>query len=168
MSWVPIIGIIASLIGVGLLAITSLIGAGLSFYFYWKSRTSSYREILYSNQLEGYRELAEVMEKIIFLVFTVKGKKELGEYLIGRQSDFRSKIIKWLNILPQVVNEEFAKFYILVLDESKKLEEGNFPDENALMDASQKVYDIAQKYFGIEPLSQETRDLIMRSDSRTS
>lgn len=98
MSWVPIIGAFVSLIGAGLLATVSLIGAGLSFYFYWKSRTTSYRELIYSRQFEGYSEISELINKILTYLVVYEYAYESSKKILSKEK------IKNQNILDKATN----------------------------------------------------------------
>ena len=120
MTWIPILGAIITLIGAGLLAVVGLIGAGLSFYFYWKTRTTPYKEILYSKQLDGYLELSDIIEQIlIHLEFKVQNPLEIGKELEDYRETLKkfkktyiSKLTKWSIILPKTLGNSYMKFII--------------------------------------------------------
>jgi len=135
--------------------------AGLSIYLMWKSRISSYRDILYTKQLEGYMEIAKAMDKITFTLFAVKEKKK-KQYLFDRKMDFNEIFYKWRHILPAQLVSQFVNFSIQVVNASKNMDEGSDLHLDSLVDIVKKISVTAQEYFGIEPLSLETKDLIMK------
>lgn len=154
----------------------------LALYFMWKSRTTPYKEILYSKQLEGYLKLVESMETIISVILDrmlslTKDEKDERFYfnplelpkeysiddfmkdiekfkskLNSCKSDYADIFVKWSIILPKELRDSFKEFIKTI----------NIKDLNPekIFDARKKVFKIAYHKLGIEPLSKEIRNMI--------
>ena len=135
--------------------------AGLSLYFMWKSRTSAYRETLYSKQLEGYLMLTESIIKIALSERSV-------ETLTTSIREFGENLVKWMYVLPPSLAIAFEKFYSTARNELRKMEKGTSFGEEALRDAFSEVSKAVNLCFGVSSLTQETSDLIAKISSKTN
>jgi hypothetical protein len=166
----------SSLVGLG-----GLLVAAWSLYLSYKSRTSPYREMLYSRQLEGYKEL---IDKVVD-VFDAAGAflAEHGwrlddatrlEFAKGVDAQVNSLYLeqqRHVVFMPKRVIDEISRFLnvLLALSASKE-KAAKYPREivyaddhgKVLQEAFEKVIEAARAGLGTEPLSQETLKVIGR------
>jgi len=135
--------------------------AGLSVYLLWKARISSYRETLYSKQLEGYIDVAEAMDAVLFILYAVK-KERRKHYFFDKRMEFSKKLYRWRHILPDAVVKEFINLNLLLIDMESELDKITISQLDPINKASSVASDSAREYFGIEALSNATRKLIKR------
>ncbi len=168
MDWGPFI------IGFG-----GLVVAGLSIYLSYRARTSPYRRMLYSKQLEGYAEVVDALTEFYITAqsFIVaqgcqldhKTRPTLRLQSIDKNQAFHRKHQKWVIFLPREMNDALSAFVKLfngisappdiVRQYSRETVNSNDPG-GVLGDAYTKVIEVARKGVGTEPLSQETLKLI--------
>lgn len=163
-------------IGLGGLAV-----AGLSVYLSYKARTSPYREMLYSRQLEGCAEVVDALTKL-FVAMTSSimdqgwpldesARREVNSATAEEFSTFYRVHQKWGIFLPREMSDAVSAFSSLLakLLASPGLRQA-FPTlmvetsdpVGLLADAYATVVKAARKSLGTEPLSQETLDLFRK------
>ncbi len=156
-----------------------LVVASLSIYLSYKARTSPYREMLYSKQLEGYTEVVYTLTDFYIAAqsFIAAHGHRLDDstrpmlrlQTINKNQVFHYKHQKWAIFLPKEMNDRLSAFVKLFNGVSAPPEAvQQYPKEivNAsdpgglLGDAFIKVIETVRKGLGTEPLSQETLKLI--------
>lgn len=163
-----------------------LVVAGLSIYLSFKSRTSPYREMLYSKQLEGFAEVVGLLTEFYVTAqsfIAAKGcqlddntRPKLRLQTIDKNLAFHRGYQKWAIFLPKEMNDRLLAFVelfngISALPEvahqyPKEIVYANDPG-GLLGDAYTKVVEAARKGLGTEPLSRETLKLIGEVCSNT-
>jgi hypothetical protein len=156
-----------------------LVVAALTIYLSYKARTSPYREMLYSRQLEGYADVVGALTEfyIAGLNFIVRQGHRLGDdtrpklrlATLGVSLAFHSKHQKWAIFLPKDMNEALGRFVQLFNAVSAHPQAAHqYPSEivyandpgGLLAEAYAKVVAAARKGLGTEPLSEETLRII--------
>ena len=162
------------IIGFGGLAV-----AGLSVYLSYKARTSPYREMLYSRQLEGYAEVIDALTRFYVTAqsslaaqgFRLDDKTRpiLRAETMDEHVAFYHKHQKWAIFLPREMNDALSAFIntFNAISAPPKVaqlyprEMVNANDPGGLLGhAYSRVVEAARKGLGTEPLSQETLKLI--------
>ena len=156
-----------------------LVIAGLSLYFNYKARTSQYREMIYSKQIEGYDEIVNALTEfyltsISFIAsqgFRLNDNTRpiLRTKTMEQSLAFHHKHQKWVIFLPNEINKALFSYIKLFngisvpprIKHQYPQEIVNSDDPMSLLsDAYSEVIDVVRACLGTEPLSQETRKLI--------
>ena len=164
------------IIGLGGIAV-----AGLSVYLSYKARTSPFREILYSRQLEGYAEVVDALTDFYnaaqsFIAahgyqLTNNTRPTLRLKTLDKNRAFHRKYQKWALYFPKQMRSalyDFIKMFNGIsappeVAQQYSKEKVYVDDPGRLLgDAYTKVIEVARKRLGTEPLSQETLELIRK------
>jgi hypothetical protein len=156
-----------------------LVVAGLSVYLSYKAKTSPYREVLYSKQLDGYAEVVDALTDFYIAAQSFiaaqgcrldnNSRPTLRLQTMDKAQVFHHKHQKWAIFLPKEMNEKLSAFVKLFNGISAPAEVAKqYPSEivyandpgGLLGNAYIKVIESARKSLGTEALSQETLKLI--------
>lgn len=157
MDWIPIISTLGG-----------FVIAGISIYLNYKARTSPYREVLYSKQLDIYIELIDTLvdfylsiNKLIKAKSNKEGEKV--ELLIQKEAaekgaDLAIKYMKGLAVIPPKI----AKPILKLVDEASYILSGPFKIDKVkeLRNSTKRIYGNIYDTIGTIPLSIETLKLI--------
>lgn len=161
-------------IGVG-----GLVVAGLSVYLSYRSRTSPYREMIYSKQVEGYAEVMDALttfyNAVQFFIARQGGRLSEDARLALRSQTaelndaYHRKHQKWAVFFPEKMNDSLSAFWMLFngisappeVAQQYSADTAHANDPGGLLgDAYTKVFQAAREGLGTEPLSEETLKII--------
>ena len=164
-----------------IIGLGGIVVAGLSVYLSYKARTSAYREMLYSKQLEGYSEVVDALADFYnaaqsFIAahgcqLNNNTRRTLRLQTMDKNQAFHHKYQKWALYFPKEMRGalfDFIKMFNgisappeIAKQYSKEKVYADNPGR-LLGDAYTKVIEVARKGLGTEPFSQETLGLIRK------
>jgi hypothetical protein len=162
-----------------------LVIAGLSIYLNYKARTSHYREMIYSKQIEGYDEIVNALTEFYLTTLSFIASQGfrlddttrpiLRSQTMEKNRAFHRKHREWVIFLPNEINKALFAFVKLfngisvhpAVKHQYPREIVNAEDPALLLgDAYSEVIDVVRACLGTEPLSQETRKLIGKTPDK--
>jgi len=168
-------------IGGYIIGIGGLLIAGLSLYFNYKERIKNLRESLFNKQIEIINELSLIITKLFqskinlfdeISHFSVNNQDK-DEYYIKKleiinnnwneiektYNGFVEKYRTWLMFLPNDINNTINDFINNYLDiQFTPSTEPKIEDIKKIISKYDKVFDSIRKFFGIEKLSEVTKN----------
>ena len=161
MDWIPIISTLGG-----------FVIAGISIYLNYKARTSPYREVLYSKQLDIYIELVDTLvdfylsiNRLIKAKSNKKGKrvKLLQKEAAEKGADLIIKYMKGLAVIPPKI----AKPILKLIDKASYILSGPFKMDKVkeLRNSTKRIYGNIYDAIGTKQLSIETFKLIEKIKS---
>jgi hypothetical protein len=148
--------------------IAGVLTASMSFWWNYKTRALPHREFLYQKQIEAYIEVATAISRSVNPCHNYLGqfeeelapekRKEFEKLTETAYADLWEPLQKSMTILPRDVVTAICDLFLKLVTEVHK--SGN-PMEmrDMLTDAELDVYSAVRKNAGIEPLTEEMRQV---------